>query len=472
MMPEVSGEQLVHEVRARPALAQVPILVLSARADDELRLSLLASSVQDYLTKPFSAHELRVRVRNLVTAKRARDALQAELATQTSDLSVLTNQLIAGRRALQASHDALERSGQRWRAVYENSAAGIAVLGLDGRVLDVNPALQAMVQRSARALREVPLLDLCFPEDRARMVADVAQLPLLGRGGHRVERRLRRGDGSALWVDASISLAPATARWEAMVVCVLEDVTDRNEARAALVRAQTDLARVTRATSLGELAASIAHEVNQPLAALVANGHACLRWLTGERRDEAEAVAAVHRIVRDAERASEIIGGIRRFLGRTGPLRGEVALDAVVRDVVTLVAPFAHAKDVAIEVHADGGLPTILADRVQIEQVVVNLLTNAVEAMAGASSPAHVVRVHTGAAGSDVWLRVEDSGSGITGDIERVFEPFATSKADGMGMGLTISRSIIEAHCGRLVVEHTGPEGTTMRLSLPADAVP
>lgn len=472
MMPEVSGEQLVREVRSRPAFTQVPILVLSARADDQLRLGLLAGSVQDYLTKPFSAHELRVRVRNLVTAKKARDALQAELATQTSDLSVLTQQLIAGRRALQASHDALERSGQRWRAVYENSAAGIAVLDLDGRILDVNPALQTMLQRSARSLREVPLVDLCFDDDREQMAADVARLRQLGRGGQRVERRLRRRDGSLLWVDAGVSVATASPRAEAMVVCVLEDVTDRNEARAELVRAQNDLARVTRSTALGELATSIAHEVNQPLAALVANGQACLRWLTGDRRDEAEAIAAVQRIVRDAERASEIIGGIRRFLGRAGTHRVPVDLDDVVRDVVTLVAPFAHANDITIEVAADGSSPTLVADRVQIEQVVVNLVTNAIEAMANASPGSRVVHIRTGPSNDLVGARlfVEDHGAGITGDAEAVFEPFATTKPDGMGMGLAISRSIIEAHGGRLVVEDTSSTGTTMRISLPSSS--
>ena len=466
MMPGMSGEQLVHELRSRPTAAQIPILVLSARADDELRVVLLAGSVQDYLTKPFAAHELRARVRNLVTAKQARDALQRELATQTSDLSVLTQQLIASRRALQASHDALERSGLRWRAVYENSAAGIAVLDLDGRVLDINPALQSMLQRSARAVREASLLELCHPEDHARMADDIAGLRRLPHGGARVERRLRRSDGSSLWVDASISIAPATARTDALVVCVVEDVTDRFEARAALVRAQNELARVTRSTALGELATSIAHEINQPLAALVANAHASLRWLTGERRDEAEAVAAVQRIARDAERASEIIGGIRRFLGRAGTHREPVDLVSIVRDVVTLVGPYARANTIELDVDVTGAVPLVMADRVQIEQVVVNLVTNAIEAVGAAAVPA-VVRVTAGTTGVEAWVRVEDRGPGITGTIDEVFEPFTTTKADGMGMGLAISRSIADAHRGRLTVERTGPDGTVMRLSLP-----
>lgn len=469
MMPDVSGEQLVAEVRARPDLAQVPILILSARADDELRLGLLASSVQDYVTKPFSAHELRVRVHNLVTTKKARDALQSELATHTSDLSVLTQQLIASRRALQASHDALDRSGRRWRAVYENSAAGIALVGLDGTILDVNPALQSMLGRSERGLRGMSLVDLCFADDRDQMSADVGRLTQIERGGIRLERRLRRWDGSALFVDASLSLVQPTAASDAMVVCVVEDVTERNDARDALVRAQSDLARVTRATALGELATSIAHEVNQPLAAVMANAQASLRWLTGERRDEEEGVAAVRRIVRDAERAGEIIGGIRRFLGRTGTRRDDVALDEVVRDVVVLVTPFAHANDVTLQVDVGDRLPLVHADRIQIEQVVVNLVTNAIEAMVATRRPGGTVDLVVGAATDLVWLRVSDGGPGINGDVERVFEAFATTKPDGMGMGLAISRSIVESHGGRLSVESTGPDGTTMSLVLPVD---
>ena len=467
MMPEVPGEELVREVRARPAFAQVPIVVLSARADEELRLGLLASSVQDYLTKPFSAHELRARVRNLITTKKARDALQAELASQNDDLSVLTQELIAGRRALQASHDALLRSGRRWRAVYENAAVGIAVVDLDGRLLDVNPSLQAMLQRPAGALKATSLPDLCFPEDRAQMAADVGELSRLGRAGRRVERRLRRGDGTPLWVQATLSVAPPTARSEAMVVCVVEDVTERNEARAALARAQNELARVTRAMALGELATSIAHEINQPLAAVTTNGEACLRWLTGPRRDEAEAVAAARRIVRDAERASQIIGGIRRFLGRGGTQHDAVPLDEVALDVVALVEAFARASDVAIDVHAEGTCRPVEGDRVQIQQVVVNLVTNAIEAMSGAPPGGRALRITTGGDATGAWLRVEDEGAGIDASVADVFEPFATTKPDGMGMGLAISRSIAEAHGGRLVVERTGPDGTAMLLTLP-----
>ena len=363
------------------ALAQLPILVLSARADDQLRLQLLTSSVQDYVTKPFAAQELRARVRNLVTTKRARDALQAELATQNGDLSVLTEQLIAGRRALQSSHDALRRSEGRWRAVYERSAAGIAVLDRSGRVLEANPALAGMLAMPQDEIQGTSVLDLCLAEDRSRLEADLRRVERLEDGAHRLQRRFRRGDGAVLWVEASLSLAPATGESDQMVVCVVDDVTERNEARAALAHAQNELTRVTRATALGTLAASIAHEVNQPLAAISANANACLRWLAGAHRDEDEAAAAAARIVRDAERASDVIGGIRRFVGRGATARTAAGVGDIVDDVLGLLGSFIDANGVVVERRIADGLPPLHIDRVQIQQVVVNLVMNGIEAM-------------------------------------------------------------------------------------------
>lgn len=469
MMPGVSGEELVRAIRSQPALAQMPILVLSARADDELRLQLLTSSVQDYVTKPFAAQELRARARNLIITKRARDALQAELVTQTSDLSVLTEQLIANRRELQASHDALRRSEGRWRAVYQNSAAGIALLDRHGRIIETNPSLAAMLARSHGELRDMSVVELCVEADRPRMEADLRLLGTLADGGRRLQRRLVRGDGALLWVDASLSLAPATLDSDAMVVCVVEDVTDRNEARAALANAQNELTRVARATALGALAASIAHEVNQPLAAISANANASLRWLAGEHRDEHEAVAAVERIVRDAERASEVIGGIRRFVGRGGTRRTMSDLGDIVGDVLGLLGPLIDANGVIIDRRIARPLPELSIDRVQVQQVIVNLVMNGIEASLGERTVRPEITIEALSRRAAVELRVIDQGPGIDDDARSdVFEPFYTTKQEGMGMGLAIGKSIAEAHGGSLSIERTGPAGTTMLLVLPA----
>ena len=469
MMPNLSGEQLVAELRAQPALAQIPVLILSAKADDDLRLSLLASSVQDYVTKPFSAHELRVRVHNLVTTKRARDALQAELATQNDDLSQLTNQLITSRRALQMSHDSLRQSEERWRAVYATSAAGIALLDPEGRFLSVNPAFQEMLGATEEELRGTSIIDMTFDDDRPATLARLARLVDAGTREYRVERRFRRKNGSVLWANASVSMAPATALTPAMVVCVVEDVTEHKAARAALASAQAELARVTRATAMGELAASIAHEVNQPLAAVVANGQACLRWLAHEPKNEQEAVDAVQRIVRDASRASDVIARIRRFLGRGGIHRELVDLDDIVNDVVRMVAYLAQAHDVVIERAHPEVVPVLRVDRVHVHQVVLNLVLNGIEAMTDSPPERRRLTIESRrSTGGFVRVAVTDHGGGIPeGRVDQLFEPFFTTKPDGMGMGLAISRSIVEAHGGRLWVDATGTDGTTFALTLP-----
>ena len=471
MMPNFGGEQLVAAMRARPELAQVPVLILSAKADDDLRLSLLASAVQDYVTKPFSAHELRIRVLNLVTMKRARDALQAELATQNDDLSQLTNQLIANRRALQVSHDSLRQSEERWRAVYENSAAGIALLDLEGQILAVNPAFQLMLGVSEDQLRGRSIVDMSFEEDQLAARRQLTWLTNPGAREYRVERRFRRADGAALWVNASVSVAPATAESAPMVVCVVEDVTQHKQARTELATVQAELERATRASAMGELAASIAHEVNQPLAAVVANSQACLRWLAGDPKNEQEAIEAAQRIVRDASRASDVIARIRKFLGRGGIHRELVDLDDLVHDVVTMLAPAAQAGGVTMDIVPAEAPVTLLVDRVHIQQVILNLLVNAMEATtaSGGDDPQIVIESRPTADGF-VQVSVSDQGGGIAPDlVDQLFEPFFTTKPDGMGMGLAISRYIVEAHGGRLWVAATGRSGTTFALTVPTD---
>ncbi len=457
MMPRRGGEQLVAAMRAEPKLAQVPVLILSARADDELRLRLLSSAVQDYLTKPFSAHELRVRTRNLVTMKRARDALQVELTSQSSDLAELTDELIAERRALQASNDALRESEARWRAVYDNLAAGIALVDADGIFVDANPALETMLGFSVDELRGTPLMSYAD--------SGAAELALAGR-----ERRLRRCDGNIVWANVTESSSPLIDAGTALHLFVIEDVTARVETQAALARAQNELTRVTRASALGELAASIAHEVNQPLAALVANSHAALRWLAPEHRNETEANDAMQRIIRDATRASNIIGGIRRFLARSGLQKQLVDPDEIVTYVLGIVGPFAETHNVRLARPPHDPLPPISGDPVQLQQVLLNLVMNGIEAMvsAGVSHPSITFRATT--TSDEVVLQVHDNGPGISdSDRERIFEAFFTTKPDGMGMGLAISRSIIDAHGGTLDLTST-QGGACFTVALPVSS--
>ncbi len=232
---------------------------------------------------------------------------------------------------------------------------------------------------------------------------------------------------------------------------------------------------MTRASTLGELAASIAHEVNQPLAAIVANGHACMRWMGTEPAGEVETRAAVQRIIADANRASEIILRVRRFL-RQGDLQREpVDVADVVDDVLELVHKEMQTARVAVQVHATAERPTVQADRVQIQQVVLNLVMNALESVQSNPADSRALEITTAAepgdSGDAVRLSVRDGGKGIDAkDLDRVFEAFHTTKPGGMGMGLAISRSIIEAHGGRLWVTPNDGPGVTFAFTLPRQA--
>jgi signal transduction histidine kinase len=240
--------------------------------------------------------------------------------------------------------------------------------------------------------------------------------------------------------------------------------------QARTAAAQLELARVARLTTMGEMAASIAHEVNQPLAAIVTNGSAGLRWLKGKTPDLSEVRGTLERIVGDGHRASRIIGSIRSMLKNKDPERAELDLSDAVREVITLLQGELNRRDITVETDLASSLPLVLADRVQLQQVVLNLIMNGIEAMSPVTDRVRLLRVRTQADGlHGVLLTVEDSGTGIDSEMmDRIFDPFVTTKPEGMGMGLSICRSIVLAWSGRLLVSRGQHHGTVFQVALPA----
>jgi C4-dicarboxylate-specific signal transduction histidine kinase len=237
----------------------------------------------------------------------------------------------------------------------------------------------------------------------------------------------------------------------------------------ALRETQTELAHVTRVMTMGELAASIAHEVNQPLAGIVINGNACLRWLAGESPNLAEAREAAQRIIRDGTRASEIISRIRALAKKTSTLAERVDLTEAIREVLALCQGEARKHGVALHAKFPGDLPPVRGDRVLIQQVVLNLVMNGTEAMRDVQQRPRELVIQAQAEADRVRVAVHDSGIGLDSHaVERIFDPLYTTKPGGLGMGLSISRTIVENHGGRLsVVAHDGP-GATFEFTLPA----
>jgi C4-dicarboxylate-specific signal transduction histidine kinase len=248
---------------------------------------------------------------------------------------------------------------------------------------------------------------------------------------------------------------------------VRKSLEDQKQAEETLRRSQAELAHVRRVMTMGELAASIAHEINQPLAAIVNNGSACLRWLAGDSPDIVEAQEAARRIVRDGNRAAEVITRIRGFLRKTESAKSRLDINQTIREIVTVIKREVVENGVELRMDFPSDIPPVLGDRVQLQQVILNLLMNGVEAMASVTERPRQLSISTRKHNTDkVLVIVRDSGMGIDREsFEQIFDAFYTTKTEGMGMGLAISRSIVEDHGGELSAVTNG-SGATFQFTL------
>ena len=251
----------------------------------------------------------------------------------------------------------------------------------------------------------------------------------------------------------------------------MTDIEDRKRAEEALRKANADLAHITSVMTMGELAASIAHEINQPLAAVVTNADACMEWLSSEPPNLEEARAAVDCIAQDGTRASEVIRHIRAMFTKANPERARVHINELIREIGGLMQAEASRNQVALQTELAADLPATIGDRVQLQQVIVNLVLNGIEAMSAVTDRPRRLVIRSERQDSDqVLIAVRDSGVGIDAkDFRRIFDAFFTTKAQGMGMGLSICHSIIEAHGGRLWASTNSDHGATLQFTLPAD---
>ncbi|HKX29917.1 MAG TPA: ATP-binding protein [Blastocatellia bacterium] len=282
------------------------------------------------------------------------------------------------------------------------------------------------------------------------------------------EARLRRADGQYRWL--LIRAVPLRdeggqiLKWYGTST----DIEDRKRAEETLRRSQDELAHVARVMIMGELAASIAHEVNQPLSAIVNNGSACLRWLAGDSPNLEEARETARDIISEGNRAGEVITRIRAFLRKTETEKARLDINQAIRDVVILTRNEVEGKGVALHMELADGLPSVLGDRVQLQQVILNLVMNGVEAMTTVTGRPRELTISSGRHESDqVLVAVRDSGIGIDGqDPDQIFNAFYTTKSQGLGMGLAISRTIVEDHGGRLWARSNGGPGVTFQFTL------
>jgi PAS domain S-box-containing protein len=292
--------------------------------------------------------------------------------------------------------------------------------------------------------------------------------------------RTGRWEGELAHVRRDGSRTTVASRWalqrdeRGRPMAILEtnnDVTERRQAEDALLKAQAELAHVSRVATMGELTASIAHEVNQPLAAVVTNGEACLRWLRRDVPDIGEARKSVERIIHNGRRASDVVANLRALASRAEPDYLPIDVVEVVDDAARLLRRELASHRVVLSLEAPQALPRIRGDRVQLQQVIINLLVNGMQAMDAVAEGPRRLSIVAGRGGDpdQVVVTVSDTGPGLApDDLSRVFNAFFTTKSQGMGMGLSICRSIVEAHGGRVwATSHPGA-GASFHVSIPA----
>jgi PAS domain S-box-containing protein len=328
------------------------------------------------------------------------------------------------------------------------------------------------------AAREVigQSVEILIPPDRVDEVRGILDRIRSGERVDHIETVRRHKDGTLL--DISLSVSPIIDGSGNVVGAskVARDISERKRAEerlrekdAALEAARTELARVSRVTTLGELTTSIAHEVAQPLGGMIASAGACTRWLAAEPPDLAEARAALDNITADGKRAREVIARIRALTKRQTPRKEKLDVNQEVLGVLALTERELRSHDIVLRTQLDRTLPRVEGDRVQLQQVLINLIMNAIEAMSGVRDrPRELTIVSRQDGPKAVKVEVRDSGTGLDPKgAEGVFEAFYTTKAEGIGIGLSISRSIVEAHGGRLWASANAPHGTVFRFSLP-----
>jgi PAS domain S-box-containing protein len=358
------------------------------------------------------------------------------------------------------------------RPILETALDAVIVMKSDGVIADWNDRAAGVFGWSRDEAVGRIMADLIIPERyREAHRKGLRRYLESGKGevvGRRIEVSGLRKNGEEFPVELSIS--PIQDREDILFIGFLRDITESH----ALRLARAELGRVTRRLAMGEMAASIAHEIKQPLAAIAANGNAGLRWLTRPTPDIESAQGVLKRIVSDTQHAGEVIDSIRLMFKNEGQAKTLQDVNELIRGALTLVRTEVENQRVSICTELSAELPQVPANEVQLRQVMVNLITNAVDAMSTVTNRARVLRIKTEGHKLDgVLITVEDTGTGIEPqNLDRVFDAFFTTKSHGMGMGLSICRSIVESHDGHLSVAPAQPHGSIFHVSLPTSMIP
>ncbi|MCU1292795.1 MAG: hypothetical protein JWP08_1645, partial [Bryobacterales bacterium] len=374
-----------------------------------------------------------------------------------------TNTDIEDRRRAEEALRARERD---LGLIIETIPALVWCAAPDGELTYVNRRIQEYTGTTLDSLAQSGWVNFLHPDDVDPTLRAWSRAVATGQP-HEIQYRLRRSDGAYRWFHVLGQLVRDseghTTRWYGLLI----DIDDRKNMEEALRSTQTRLSRATQIATVGEFAASIAHEINQPLAAVVANGHACLRWLSAKPPSLSKAHEAAERIVRDGKEAGEIVRRIRALFKRAALDEVVLDLNEIIGEVLRILDGETRKRRVAVETDLQEGLARVAGDRLQLQQVIFNLLLNGLEAMDPViDRPKKLFIRSKGHSQETILIEIRDYGVGLQ-DPEKVFEAFFTTKENGMGMGLAICRSIIEAHHGRLWATCGEEAGASFCFTLP-----
>jgi two-component system, LuxR family, sensor kinase FixL len=439
------------------ALALVPLIPQALALPSPAQLRAANAKLEE---------EVRERLQAEAALEEARSELETKVQERTAELAESIEALLAEI----AERKRAEEESRKLASLVENSTDFIGVASLDGKATFVNGSGQAMVGLESDDEAQVEILEYLPPEDRDWFQQHI--LPALQRDGTwEGETRFRH-----FKTDATIPMLqhifflkePVTNRRLALAT-ISRDISQRKRAEEALQKAQTDLAHVTRVSTMGEMAASIAHEVNQPLAAIVTNGNASLHLLPKDVAGLEDVREAIDCMISDAMRASEVIKRIRATLKNAAPEKIPLNLNETIQETLALAAGELARSQVQVRTKLTASSQPVLGDRVQLQQVMLNLILNGKESMSRPGWQQRDLVISTENTRPDeITVAVRDSGPGLDPqDQERLFDTFFTTKKDGIGLGLSISRTIVEAHGGRLWATTNEEAGATFQFTVP-----
>ena len=374
----------------------------------------------------------------------------------------------------------LREKQQLLEAVVENSTALIHVQDLNNRVLIANKSFAQLLQLSPEQMLGKTEYELwqMSPVTEGDPKPDIdsyrafdAETLADGKAGQKELSIPIAGEGRRYFLTTK-SLLYDDAGKPHSICTIATEITEIKQAEKEMRRLQIELEHAARTATMSALDSSIAHEVNQPLAGIVTNGGACLRWLAMDLPDLEEARDAVNRIIRDGNRASEVIARTRALLKKTPPQKIALDVNEMARETIALAQYEIQKNKILLQINFSDALPKVAGDKIQLQQVLLNLLTNGIDAFAkAASDDKRQLLIETGKYEADnILIAVKDSGIGLdSGNLDKIFEAFYTTKEEGMGMGLSISRAIIEAHGGRLWANPNDGKGATFQFTLPVN---